>query len=77
MAAPMQYSQLIWAVLYGILFFNESLDRYIVIGACITVLSGVLMVWRESRVSDQQPILRTRNMRMVSAGPVPGSEGDQ
>jgi S-adenosylmethionine uptake transporter len=75
-AAPMQYSQLVWAVFYGVLFFNESLDRYIIIGSCITVLSGVLMVWRETRVSNQQPILRTRNMRMVSSGPVPGSEGD-
>lgn len=76
LAAPMQYSQLIWAVFYGTLFFHETLDRYIIIGSCITVLSGVLMVWRETQVSKQQPILRTRNVRMVSAGPVPGSERD-
>lgn len=76
LAAPMQYSQLVWAVFYGVVFFNESLDRYIITGSCITILSGLLMVWRETRVSQQQPILRTRNMRMVSAGPVPSSEGD-
>jgi S-adenosylmethionine uptake transporter len=31
--APMQYSQIIWAVLYGWLFFNESVDFYTAVGA--------------------------------------------
>ncbi len=69
--APMQYSQIVWAVLYGSLFFGESIDRFVVIGALITVASGILIVWRESRASKVQPMLRTRNTRMVMAAPAP------
>ena len=74
--APMQYSQLIWAIVFGYLFFNEPVDNIALFGAGVTNLSGVLMVWRESRVSVNQPILRTRNMRGVGAGPLPSSEVD-
>nr|CAA6812343.1 MAG: S-adenosylmethionine uptake transporter [uncultured Thiotrichaceae bacterium] len=77
LAAPMQYSQLIWAILYGAVFFDEAVDRWIILGAVITVISGLLMVWRETKVSKIQPILRTRNVRMVSAALVPGSESDE
>ncbi len=76
LVAPMQYSQLIWAIVYGYFFFGEQVDRFIVLGSFITMLSGLLMIWRETRVSTIKPILRTRNMRMVSAAPVLGSERD-
>jgi drug/metabolite transporter (DMT)-like permease len=74
--APMQYSQLIWAIVFGALFFNEPVDTLTLVGAGITILSGVLMVWRESRVSVNQPVLRSRNMRGVGSAPVPGYESD-
>lgn len=67
--APMQYSQIVWAVVFGSLFFNESPDLYVYIGAGITVFSGILIVWREAMVSKIQPNLNTRNSRMVSAAP--------
>ncbi len=76
LAAPMQYSQLVWALFYGVVFFGESVDQYILAGSAITILSGVLMVWRETRVSRIKPILRTRNIRMVSAAPVPSTESE-
>ena len=74
--APMQYSQLIWANIFGILFFSESADRWVVIGSVITVLSGTIIIWRETRVSGTQPNLRTRNMRSVMAAPVDPAESD-
>lgn len=77
LAAPMQYSQLLWAIFFGAVFFDETVDHWIILGAAITILSGLLMVWRETKVSKVQPILRTRNMRMVSAAMVPGSELDE
>ena len=77
LVAPMQYSQLIWAIIYGFFFFGEGVDRFIILGSLITILSGLLMVWRETRVSKTQPILRTRNMRMVGTAPVPGVETDR
>lgn len=74
--APMQYSQIVWAILFGTLFFNETVDRWVIIGACITVLSGVLILWREGKISKIQPNLRTRNTRMVSAASAPSRESD-
>ena len=64
---PMQYSQIIWAILFGYVFFDESIDKWVVIGSLITVLSGVAIVWREHAVSKVQANLNTRNARMVGA----------
>jgi drug/metabolite transporter (DMT)-like permease len=74
--APMQYSQILWAILFGWLFFNESVDQIAVIGLVITVFSGVMIVVRESMVSIKQPVLNTRNIRSVASGPMPTSESD-
>lgn len=66
--APMQYSQMLWAIGYGALIFNESIDRNVVAGSLIIVISGLLFIWRELVASVTQPVLRTRNLR-VSGGP--------
>lgn len=47
--APMQYSQIIWAVVYGMLFFGETPDGMTLVGAAIVIASGVYIVWREAR----------------------------
>lgn len=75
--APMQYSQLIWANVYGILFFGDKIDLWIVIGSIITVSSGLVIIWRETKVSGTKPNLRTRNTRGVVAPPVTPSESDE
>lgn len=61
--APMQYSQIIWATIYGSLFFGETLDAATVIGASIIIASGLYIVLRESRAdaSSTTPVLRTRS----------------
>lgn len=60
--APMQYSQIIWATLYGALFFGEALDSYTAFGACIVIASGLYIVLRERSpgTSDFKPVLRTQ-----------------
>ena len=60
--APMQYSQILWATLFGVLFFNEWPDVWTMVGAGIIIASGVYIVWREGRVrsSDNTPVLRNR-----------------
>lgn len=60
--APMQYSQILWAALYGALFFGEMLDLYTTIGAAIIIMSGLYIVFRESYGGNsvQTPVLRTR-----------------
>jgi S-adenosylmethionine uptake transporter len=65
--APMQYSQIVWAILFGYVFFNESIDQWVIIGSLITVMSGVVIIWRERAVSKVQANLKTRNGRMVGA----------
>lgn len=74
--APMQYSQIIWATLFGVLFFNETPDLWVGIGTAIIVSSGIYIVWRESRdtVSDNRPVLNTPNMRQ-DTGPSTDPKG--
>ena len=74
--APMQYSQIIWATLYGALFFDETIGRPTLIGAGIIIVSGLYIVLRESRtdVSSTTPVLRTRSRHetgtYMRAGPL-------
>ena len=75
--APFQYSQMLWAVFFGALFFNEVPNRNVWIGSVIIVLSGVFIVWREMAVSSNKPILNTRNFRAVSGPSAFSSETDK
>ncbi len=70
--APSQYSQILWATLFGVLFFNEWPDSWVGVGASVIIASGIFIVWRESRpsVSMRNPILRNPNPR-YDAGPSP------
>lgn len=67
LVAPTQYSQIIWAIIYGALFFGETIDAYVILGSSITVASGLLILWRETTASNTKPNLNTRNTRMVMA----------
>ena len=62
LVAPMQYSQIIWATAYGLIFFNESLDRPTIIGASIIIASGLYIVLRESMIgtSANRPVLNSK-----------------
>lgn len=74
--APMQYSQIIWAALFGALFFEESIDKMTLLGAAIIISSGLYIVLRESKAdaSSTTPVLRTRSRHetgtYLRAGPV-------
>ncbi|MDA9009465.1 DMT family transporter [Alphaproteobacteria bacterium] len=61
--APMQYSQIIWAALFGALLFQEYPSWQTYLGTGIIVLSGVYILKREAtgNVSLNTPVLRTRN----------------
>ena len=66
--APMQYSQIVWASAFGVLFFDEIPDSQTLAGAAIVISSGIYIVWRESRadVSQHTPVLRSRSR--IAAG---------
>ena len=68
--APMQYSQIIWASIFGYLFFGESIDGATALGASIIIASGLYIVLRESRgTSENTPVLRTRSRPETGATP--------
>ena len=60
--APMQYSQIIWATLFGLFLFDERPSLMTLLGAAIIIGSGLYIVLRESRAdaSENTPVLRTR-----------------
>lgn len=69
--APMQYSQIIWATIFGLWFFDETLDQATLIGAGIIISSGLYIVLRESRAgtSENTPVLRTRSRTETGTTP--------
>ena len=60
--APFQYTQIIWAILFGALFFGEIPDTFVLIGAALIITSGIFIIWREYKVESKQE------------GPVTGSK---
>lgn len=69
--APMQYSQIIWATGFGLLFFDEVIDQPTMIGAGVIMASGLYIVLRESRggASENTPVLRTRSRSETGTTP--------
>lgn len=60
--APMQYSQILWAVVFGYLFFGESPDIFTAIGAAVIIGSGLYILFREGKgtASENKPVLNTQ-----------------
>jgi S-adenosylmethionine uptake transporter len=61
--APMQYSQMIWATIFGFFLFDEIPDAMTLVGAGVIIASGIYIVMRESRVnvSKNSPVLQSRS----------------
>jgi S-adenosylmethionine uptake transporter len=61
--APMQYSQIIWAALFGWMFFDETVDLYTGVGSAVIIASGIYIVLREGTpsVSQNRPVLENRS----------------
>ncbi len=69
--APMQYSQMIWAAVFGWLVFEESVDLWTWVGAGVIIASGLYIVARESRrnVSENRPATQTRGRAEIALMP--------
>lgn len=61
--APMQYSQMIWAAIYGYLIFGEMPDSMTLLGAAVIIASGIYIVMREglTNASANSPVLESRS----------------
>lgn len=53
--APVQYSQLIWAILFGAMFFGEYPDWIAIVGMLIVVGAGLMNVLSEKRPIRWKP----------------------
>jgi drug/metabolite transporter (DMT)-like permease len=73
--APMQYVQILFAALYGYMFFQESIDSYTAVGAGIIIASGLYIVLREDSpgTSANQPVLNTRLRPETGTAPRPSA----
>ncbi|MBU9697648.1 DMT family transporter [Rhodobacteraceae bacterium HSP-20] len=69
--APMQYSQILWAAVFGTLFFDESIDLGTAIGSAIIIASGIYIVLREGTpsVSGNRPVLSTKSRPETGSTP--------
>jgi drug/metabolite transporter (DMT)-like permease len=47
--APFQYTLIVWAALFGWLFFNEWPNNMMILGTVVIVGSGLYLLWREGR----------------------------
>lgn len=53
--APMQYSQLVWAAIFGALLFDEQMTARVWIGTVVIILAGIVNVTRRDRVVEIAP----------------------
>jgi drug/metabolite transporter (DMT)-like permease len=52
--SPFNYTLIVWAAVFGWLFFGEWPDVWLVVGAVVIVASGLYLLWREGR---SEPLL--------------------
>jgi len=62
--APFQYTQMLWAVLYGYLIFGDLPDAFVLAGLTLVTGSGLYILWREQ-------VVRHRQKRLLIHPPVP------
>ena len=47
MAASIHYTQILWAVLFGLLFFADIPDCWTISGSALIIISGLWLVWHK------------------------------
>ena len=72
-AAPMQYSQIVWAIIYGTLIFDDRPDATTLLGAGIVIASGIYVVLRETKAgaSENHPVIDTSGRGETMTTPRP------
>lgn len=53
--APLQYTLLLWAIIFGMIFFNNYPDRQILVGAAIIIVAGLFIFHRKKVVTNKIP----------------------
>lgn len=47
--APLHYTQIVWGVIWSVLFFNEYPDAWTLAGAAVIIGAGLMLVWMSRR----------------------------
>jgi len=50
---PFDYTAIIWAITFGLIFFNDYPDRYVIIGSIIIVISTYYIIYRETKLGKK------------------------
>ncbi|GHC75851.1 DMT family transporter [Limoniibacter endophyticus] len=66
--SPFRYTNLLFAVIYGILIFGELPDIYMIIGGLIVVGSGLYTLYREKKRGAERPVAESTNPGMAPDG---------
>jgi drug/metabolite transporter (DMT)-like permease len=53
--ATFDYVAMIWALLFGWLFFSEFPDALVILGACVVAAAGLFIIWRERQLGREKP----------------------
>ena len=61
---PFDYTAIIWAITFGLIFFNDYPDRYVVIGSIVIVISTYYIIYREHKLGKKINTLKI-NQRQI------------
>ena len=61
---PLDYSGIIWAITFGIIFFNDYPDSYVIFGSIIIVVSTYYIIYREKKAGQKFNIIKA-NTRQI------------
>ena len=50
---PFDYTAIIWAITFGVIFFNDYPDRYVIIGSIVIVISTYYIIYREAKLGKK------------------------
>jgi S-adenosylmethionine uptake transporter len=53
--APFHYSQMLWAILFGYVFFADFPDKWVLAGASVIIASGLWLIRQEKPSTDPLP----------------------
>ena len=49
---PFDYTAIIWAITFGLIFFNDYPDRFVIIGSIVIVISTYYIIYRENKIGQ-------------------------
>ena len=61
---PFDYTAIIWAITFGLIFFNDYPDRYVIIGSIVIVISTYYIIYRETKLGKKIITLKI-NQRQI------------